>query len=220
MTYRLAIFDFDGVLADSLALSCEAINTLRDRQFPELPRVSNQRDLARLYCGPLRTSLRQFGLSDDRSKQFFDLHSAIMKSRMDEVRLFPEVLELFFSLPSAQRVIVTSTYGDAVRVALRRYAPSRAVANIQILGRELRIPKSKKMIHVVEASGLRRSDAIKIGDTVSDILSAREAGIDVCVVGWGYHPIEYLLAFDPTHHAKTPTALKMILGVTPLKLAS
>lgn len=46
---------------------------------------------------------------------------------------------------------------------------------------------------------------------VSDILYASDTGIDCAVVGWGYHPLSYLRAFDAKHYLRSPHDLKALI---------
>ena len=73
--YRAALFDFDGVLSDSLEICIQEINRLR-ATFPTLPVIETQWDMATIYSVGLRDSLQRLGLSDSEAIHFFDLHGA------------------------------------------------------------------------------------------------------------------------------------------------
>jgi len=46
---------------------------------------------------------------------------------------------------------------------------------------------------------------------VSDLLSSREVGIPFCAVGWGYHPLKFLCAFNPDFSVGSPKDFRQIL---------
>jgi phosphoglycolate phosphatase-like HAD superfamily hydrolase len=45
--------------------------------------------------------------------------------------------------------------------------------------------------------GLHPNEVIMVGDTAEDIKAAKAAGIDVYVLGNGYHPLEMLIRERP-----------------------
>lgn len=117
--YKHIAFDFDGVVADSADVCADEINRLRQR-FPEIPTIQTQEDFAYIYPGPLRTSLRRFGLSQKQVSEFFDQHSARMASRAHEIKPFEEVVKILSKINSNQFTIVTSAYSSAVRCILSK----------------------------------------------------------------------------------------------------
>lgn len=208
--YKHIAFDFDGVIADSAGVCADEINRLR-QHFPEIPEVHTQDDFAFIYPGPLRTSLRRFGLSDSRVGDFFDRHSARMMCRAKELKPFKQVVKTLAGIDPDRFTIVTSSYSTTVREALSRCILDGAVEKISILGRELRMKKSEKFRRIVSDKVIKSSELLKIGDMVSDVLYASDAGIDCAVVGWGYHPLSYLRAFGAKHYLKTPQELDTLI---------
>lgn len=189
--------DFDGVLANSLPIAIEEYRQIIVTEFPEVPIPYDQQDLAYLFPGPLRTSLRRFGLSDADSQRFFDLHSNAMRRRADEIELFEPVAEILSEIPIDNYAIVTSAYSDAVRSIIALSGHRELSQLVQILGRELSLRKSEKFRKIAQDNCIEIRNIVKVGDMVSDIIYARETGIAVWSVGWGYHPLSYLAAFDP-----------------------
>lgn len=211
-TYKHLAFDFDGVLADSAAICADEINRLR-KHYPEIPSVHSQEDFAFIYPGPLRTSLRRFGLSDRKVGDFFDRHSARMMLRSREIEPFESVAKMLSEIDPDHFTIVTSSYSATVRNVLSRCIPNRLMENISILGRELKMKKSDKFREIMLTKNVNSTDILKVGDMVSDVLYATDAGIDCAVVGWGYHPLRYLKAFDAQHFLASPRDLKELIRV-------
>lgn len=189
--------DFDGVLANSLPIAIEEFRAIIALHFESIPAPQNQNDISHLFSGPLSTSLRRFGVSDEGSKKFFDLHSEAMMRRASEISLFPGAIDLLKNIPIEKYVIVTSAYSDAVRQILSNSECAEIASKCHVMGRELKMKKSSKLIEVSRKIGVDIANVIKIGDMVSDILYAKEAGAKSWAVGWGYHPIDYLAVFNP-----------------------
>src|ERR1039457_3617436 len=114
------ILDFDGVLSDSLAVACEELNAISDRFYPVIPKAKSAEDMARVYCGPLQTSLRRFGLSDAEATDFFDRHSTAMQARASAIKPFDDVVRVVAELSWQKCSIVTSSYSNAVLDILAR----------------------------------------------------------------------------------------------------
>lgn len=197
MPFRHIILDFDGVLSDSLAVACEELNAISAQYYPAIPKAESPEDMSRVYCGPLQTSLRRFGLSDAETRDVFDRHSAAMQARASTVRPFDDVIRVIAELPWQTCSIVTSSYSDAVRQILAKSSSYEEGMFRFISGRELHQPKSRKITNILDAVGISSTHALHVGDTVSDLIYSRSVPIPFCAVGWGYHPLSYLQAFGP-----------------------
>lgn len=191
------IFDADGVLLDSLAHACKAFNNIADAKFPELPKVETKEDMAHVYPGPLSSSLRRFGLDKARIKQFFELHTSAMREIAEEVTPFDTVIDGIRKFGRGRSAIVSSAFNETILAALEKSTFYEPGMFTHIRGREPGKDKAEKIKEVLTELGVEHDDAIYFGDTVSDILYCRSVPIKIAAVGYGYHPVNYLAAFDP-----------------------
>jgi len=191
------IFDADGVLLDSLAHACKVFNNIADAEFPELPKVETKEDMAHVYPGPLSSSLRRFGLDKARIKQFFELHTSAMREIADEVAPFDAVLDGIRKFAHGRSAIVSSAFNETILATLGKSTSYEPGMFTHIRGREPGKDKAEKIKEVLHDLGVGPNDAIYVGDTVSDILYCKSIPIRVAAVGYGYHPTNYLAAFDP-----------------------
>jgi phosphoglycolate phosphatase-like HAD superfamily hydrolase len=206
--YRHVIFDFDGVLCDSLGAAIEGFASIRNQGFPTLPMVSKKVDMCTVYAGSLSTCLHEW-LSKEDSKRFFDLHSAYMADRCKDLKTFPGIGALLAWLGSAS--IVTSAYSDAVRTVLENDPGYRKGCIHSIAGRELSQPKTVKIHNILSALHLVPADAVYVGDLESDILYCRDVPIDIISVSYGYHPASHLQRYSPTYLVESVPALHRLL---------
>ncbi len=206
------LFDFDGVLCDSLAAAMDAFNAIRNKHFPEarIPEVSSPQDMTVVYSGSLRTCFHRW-LSEQNAKRFFDLHSAQMKAVADTLKPFPGVGRLLGRLAPQRCSIVTSAYSPAVRTVLAKDPAYTENAIYQIAGRELRRKKSDKINAILGSLNLTPDEALYVGDLESDILYCRDVPIDIIAVGYGYHPASYLSSKTPTHLVNSVDELEHLL---------
>lgn len=191
------IFDADGVLLDSLAHACKAFNSIADAKFPELPKVETKEDMAHVYPGPLSSSLRRFGLDKARIKQFFELHTSAMRKVAVEVTPFDTVIDGIRKFGRGRSAIVSSAFNETILATLEKSAFYEPGMFTHVRGREPGKDKAEKIKEVLIDLGVEPDGAIYIGDTVSDILYCKSVPIKIAAVGYGYHPVNYLAAFDP-----------------------
>lgn len=194
--YQLLFLDFDGVISDSLAICMEEINRLREK-FPTIPEVRTREDMAKVYSVELQHSLYPFGLNDEQTREFFDHHSRAMNRRAAEVKPFHEVVRAL-TLCNLPKIIITSSYSEAVYTILRKCEVFHDDFVQGIYGREQHKTKTEKIRHVLSLFRVDVTEALFIGDLASDILYCRDVPIDVACVGYGYHPASYLQKFSPT----------------------
>ncbi|KQZ56973.1 MULTISPECIES: HAD-IA family hydrolase [unclassified Lysobacter] len=184
MRYPLVIFDFDGTLADSFPFFMEAQHALAQRHgFKAIPedRVDDMRRLS------TRELLREFEFS--RWKLPIVAADFVRSMRAaPPVPLFPGVAETLRHLREggARLAILTSNSADNVRRVLDAElleAIERVDGGAHMLGKHRRIAR------MLRQARTDASQAIYIGDQVSDGEAARRAGVAFGAVGWGYaHP--------------------------------
>ncbi|HST58483.1 MAG TPA: HAD hydrolase-like protein [Longimicrobium sp.] len=208
MRYRLAIFDFDGTLADSLGWFMGAMNECADRfgfrrvephEMETLRGYDTRQIIAHLRAPAWKMPLIARHM---RSR---------MKADIGGIALFAGVDRLLDALTAAgvRIAIVTSNAEENVR----RVLGPRNAARVQhfecgasILGKQPRMRK------VLRAAGIPAAQAISIGDEIRDLHASRAAGIPFGAVGWGFTTLEALRAQAPD--AVFETMDEMITALT------
>ena len=193
MTYKLAIFDFDGTLADSVPWFAGVVNHLADRYG--FKRVE-ERDHARLRGLAPRRLLAVLGVPLWKVPLIAYHLRGLMTRDIDEISLFDGVDTLLRRLSRADvaLAVVSSNSYDNVR----RILGAENVALIDAFSCGVSIfGKAAKLRGVLSACDVPRSGAIYIGDEVRDIEAAREAGVASGAVPWGYNTVESLKLCEP-----------------------
>jgi len=193
---RFVLFDFDGVIADSSALSYEL-----SRQFsPELDRESYRR----LYENNVFESLKKLSswrdTLPDEYQQKFDPR---MRGEVQLVHGMDEVIKTLNDRYTLAIISSTSTPGimDFLgRHGLRQYFSD-------ILGRDSHHSKVEKMSMVFEKYGTTADECVYITDTLGDMREAQAHGMGTIASSWGVHPRETLEKGIPFRILNAPAEL-------------
>jgi phosphoglycolate phosphatase len=208
MTYRLAIFDFDGTLADSLPFFLSVFNTIADRHA--FRRIDVER------AGELRHySVRQ--MMDHVGMPAWKLPLA-SKTFMDMMKDSAHAISLFDGIAGALRhlhehgVVLTVVSSNAEHNVRTVLGPELAAlirrfdCGMSVFG------KASRIRAVLKACGVAPADALYIGDQATDAQAARKAGVAFGAVHWGYAPIEALREQECATEFVTPADLHRIAG--------
>ena len=206
MTYRLAIFDFDGTLADSFPFFLSVFNNIAD--LHGFRRI----DVARaghLRHHGMRQVMAHVGMPAWKLPAASRTFMAMMKESAGAIDLFDGVAEALRFL-HAQGVLVTvvsSNSGHNVRTVLGPELSAlvtRFECGMSIFG------KASRIRAVLKRCGVAPGEAIYIGDQGTDAEASRKAGVDFGAVHWGYATIEALRAVGCDDEFATPAELRRI----------
>jgi phosphoglycolate phosphatase len=201
----LFLFDFDGVLADSLDLYADAVTRCLDRIGT--PIVKCKEDYLALFDGNYYESLAARGVDlvvfTRAAKEIFPAID------YDAMKPFPGLIPVLNALQKDHLLAVVSSNGSpTIRKMLARFGFDPYFR--EIFGADFLFSKKEKIDHAIKKYGISREMAFYIGDTGGDILEARAAGIMSVAVTWGWHDRERLLAVCPDFLVDTPEGLLTI----------
>lgn len=191
--YKLAIFDFDGTLADTYPWMLNIADRLAS-DYNYDPITPQQWD-----------ELREMGVMNVIRKYKFPLWHLPEIAHEIQTRMKNDIHKI--SLFDDMRTVLKELFQNDVKLAL---VSSNSCENIQkVLGQEVltyfsffecgvsMFSKQSKFKKVLKDSGVSAPKTICIGDEIRDIQAARKANIPFGAVAWGYTSIEKLCAFVP-----------------------
>jgi phosphoglycolate phosphatase len=193
MNHRLAIFDFDGTLADSFPFFARVFNRLAATHGF---RAVADDELAALRHFDARRMMRHVGLPAWKLPIVARDFTTLMREHRTEIHRFEGIDAALARLAAAgmQLAVVSSNSEANVRSVL-------GAANVRRIGQfECGMSifgKASRIRRVLKRAGCRREEAIYVGDQVTDLEAARAAGVAFGAVAWGYSAIEALQAADP-----------------------
>ena len=200
MRAKLAIFDFDGTLADSFSWFLSVVNRIADEH--RFRRIE-ENEIETLRGQTARQIVAHLGVPAWKLPRMAHSMRQHMAREIDHITLFPGVDRLLQGLArrGIRIAIVTSNSISNVRRVL---GPDSA-SLIQHYGCGVSLfGKPAKLRAILRDSGLSAAEAIYIGDEIRDWEAARAEGIAFGAVCWGYTKPEALRALGPQEIFASP----------------
>ena len=182
---NLFIFDFDGVIADSLVFYEALVKTHLEKIGS--PVITTREEFLDLFDGNFYESLSTQGVD------ITAFNSAVRAAAPDidygRILPFPGLLPVMSALSKNNTLIViSSNISSVIRTFLSRYEFDGIFDDV--LGADFMLSKTEKINHAVEKCHALRDQTYYVGDTVGDIREGQAAGIRTVAVTWGWHPRE------------------------------
>lgn len=191
--YRLAIFDFDGTLADSFPWFLGIVNRLADdvgfRRIEE-HEVDALRGLG------ARQVMAHLGMPVWKLPRVAQRMREHMARDIGHIRPFPGVGPLLQELAGRGVALSVVTSNSAENVQRVLGPETSALIGHYACGVSL-FGKRSKLRGVLAGSGIAAAEAIAIGDEIRDLEAARAEGIAFGAVSWGYTHLQALRAHEP-----------------------
>jgi len=190
----LIIFDFDGVLADTLADMLRFAQEVCD-ELGVSHRVV-QADLSELEVMSFASFGRACGMPEDLVDEFVRKCTRKFAQKPAPPALFNglgEVLKLLAEM-HVLAVVTGNTQGN-VRTFLKEHGLEGCVR--AVYGVDLPGSKAEKILLAKGQCAAEAGTVFMVGDSVSDIQAAREAGVKAIAVGWGHQSLGKLVGARP-----------------------
>ncbi len=216
MNYRLAIFDLDGTILNTLhdlAASTNAALTALGyptRSVDEVRRfVGNGIRLLIERAVPAGTPTAQ----TDEVYRCFMAHYA--QHCADTTRPYDGIPELLRALRAAgcRTAVVSNKADSAVQPLCRRYFDGLFDAAVGERPGVRKKPAPDSVNEILRQLAIPRTQAVYIGDSDVDIHTAQNAQMDCISVDWGFRSRAFLVENGASRIVSTPQALQaLILG--------
>ncbi len=209
MTYRLAIFDFDGTLADSFPFFLSVFNTIADRHGFRRIDIAKS---AHLRHYDTRQMMEHVGMPAWKLPAASRTFMAMMKESAGSIALFDGVAEALRHLADHGVLItvVSSNSEHNVRTVL---GPELSALVRQFECGMSIFGKASRIRAVLKRCGVAAGEAICIGDQGTDAEASRKAGVAFGAVHWGYAAIEALRTAGCDVEFFTPSDLRRIANL-------
>lgn len=194
MKYQAVLFDMDGTLLDTLGDIGGTLNhVLTENNYP--PRtMAEYRTMVGNGARMLTKSALPEGTSEDEVERVYRLYRDYYRDHPCTVTVpYEGAVELLDTLrKNGVSVAVVSNKPDATAKELgERFFPG--VLTVGDDGVHPRKPSPDNVYRALEQLGAARSHALYVGDSEVDAATAKNAGVDAAIVGWGYRDRDFLL---------------------------
>jgi phosphoglycolate phosphatase len=223
---RLALFDCDGTLVDSVANICVAF----ERAFDHHKLVPPPRPAIHSIVG---LSLVE-AMAELHPAAEADFHAVLARSYKDafvamrgtpdftDEPLYPGIAAAIVALSDAGWLlgVATGKSDRGLALVLAAHGLTDRFVTLQTADRHPSKPHPAMALAAIVQAGAAPATTVMIGDTSYDMAMAGAAGAHAVGVGWGYHPRDELLAAGATcvvaHADQLPEALLACVRVAPI----
>jgi len=193
LKYRLAIFDSDGTLADTLPWMRSVFNELAEEHGFRRVEPHDYERFRDLHGTAL---LRELGLPLWKLPRVVSSMRRRMSEHTRTLSLFPGISDVLQRLAARgfQLAVVSSNSRANVERVLgvnNAVLIAHFACGVSMLG------KAARLRQVIRRSAVQRPEAIYIGDEIRDAEAAAKAGIAFGAVTWGHHRQAILCRQNP-----------------------
>lgn len=200
----LLAFDFDGVIADSLAHNLETTN--RNCAGRGNGRVFTAADIEELESMSFKELGVKLGVDDDERLEIQTATLAQLPVGIEAVRPFEDIGRTLDILSrGATLAIVSSSTNAVIRPFLKKYGFDSFFT--KILTFDEPGAKAEKLNALAAEFAVPKSAMFMIGDAVSDIKAAQKAGVKSVAVSWGFQSAARLATANPDITIDSPAEL-------------
>jgi phosphoglycolate phosphatase-like HAD superfamily hydrolase len=202
------LFDYDGVLADTLADMLRfAGETCAEMGHPRIPTPA---DLDALETMSFVDYGLRLGIPADRAEEFARRTMARFEARAEPPALFSGMDVVVRGAAARGQVGIVT--GSSTRAVLRLLEAHRLNAYIDVL-----IPvehmgtRAEKILAALAQLGRQPDESCLIGDAVSDVRACREVNVRSIAVAWGHQSAARLAAAGADAVVGSPQELAELL---------
>jgi phosphoglycolate phosphatase len=214
---RLVVFDLDGTLVDSARDIAAAVNAALARLRPDSPPVPVERVIEFVGEGArvlIARVLRHQALALEPDAVLPVYLECYRERLLDTTRLYPGIESALAELAAAGRTlaVLTNKPGDLSRTILDGLGVAPRFARIWGAGdTPARKPDPDGLVGLMAELGAGTRETWLVGDSPTDVKTARAAGVRVAGVGWGFDKAA-LRAAAPDRLVENPAELVRLNG--------
>ncbi|MBR3433680.1 MAG: HAD-IA family hydrolase [Bacteroidaceae bacterium] len=193
---RLVLFDLDGTLLDTLDDLSAAVNyAMAQRGFPLHSHDEYMMMVGNGVRNLVKRALPEENKEDDRlvDEALKDFKTYYTNHIDEHTHPFAGIEELLEQLHNegVQIAVVSNKFQEGTERLIKRFFPN--IPFVAVLGNRPGFPlKPDPAIieEVLQLTGIRKEAALMVGDSQTDMQTARNSGIRSIAVSWGYRPMK------------------------------
>ena len=191
MKYKLAIFDLDGTLLDTLDDLGAAVNhAMQLRGFPLHSRDEYMKMVGHGARNLMQQALPDDHKDDDMVEAAYNDFRAYYTDHIDvHTKPFPGIQELMAKLhrEGVMLAVASNKFQEGTEHLIKEFFPE--IPFVAVLGGRPDFPLKPDpeiVSEVLRKACVNKEDAVMIGDSDTDMATAANSGIEGVAVSWGY----------------------------------
>lgn len=188
---KLVVFDLDGTLVDSIYDLADCVNTaLRTYNLPENTLEEYYSFVGNGVENLIRTSMKKQGSNDElyiKVRAVFDKEYRLHSN--DKTRAYTGITELLGALAERgiETAVLTNKANEFVGEILAKAFPEHRFTLAWGQKEDVqRKPSPQGLLKLISELGYKIEDCVYIGDSEVDVETAKNAGMDLICVLWGF----------------------------------
>lgn len=208
MKIKAVIFDYDGVIVNSLKIVFEVYKAISRKlnkvEFQSPEQLSNSFD------GDWRKLYEKMGVNNKAEERIAtDTYASMLFESVSKIPVIPGMSEAIHTLAGKYKMgIVTNTQKGFIVDKLKQFNLTEFFTSIvDWYDTKKRKPEPDQIMECMRQLGASPEETIYIGDMDGDMIAGQRAGVKVIGVTWGWHNPEKLKAYNPYAMVSTPEEL-------------
>jgi phosphoglycolate phosphatase len=210
MNPKLVIFDLDGTLLDTIDDLGAAVNhAMQLKGFPLHTRDEYMKMVGHGARNLMRQALPDSHKDDDTVEAAYNDFKAYYTDHIDvHTKPFPGIQDLMATLhhEGVMLAVASNKFQEGTEHLIKEFFPN--IPFVAVLGNRPGFPYKPNpeiVEEVLNKAGVKREEAVMVGDSDTDMETAANGGIEGIAVSWGYRNMKDLTdkwsalrPFDPS----------------------
>ncbi len=198
---KIIIFDYDGVIVDSLNIYEKAV--ISTFQKNGCTQMNSRESFLKLFDNNFFESAIRVGIPREKIPAILKELEMNLQPLQTKLKLFDGIREVLAQLEKKAKIyIVTSNLTDIVKSHLNS---QNITAFEDIIGADREVSKIKKLETI--KSKYPNSEYFYVGDTKGDMVEGKLAGVKTIAVTWGWHDKKRLEEGSPDFVVEKPSEI-------------
>ena len=214
MKYKIAIFDLDGTILNTIEDLADSLNyALAKNGYKERTVAETQSFVGNGLLMLVKRAIKPETSEEEAQKVLADLKAYYKIHCADKTKPYEGIPELLKDLKTADYLLaVVSNKADyAVQILCEQYFPGMFDLAVGERENVRRKPAPDSVNAVLAEFELNKADAVYIGDSDVDIETAENVGTDSILVAWGFRGADFLREKGAKHIVFDTEELKRCL---------
>ena len=209
MAKKIFIFDYDGVIADSLAMCIEAFNILKAKYG--FKKELTKEAVAKLHHVTAEAAFTAIGVEKEDHHLYSRELMEMLKANALKAEIFDGIGEIFQIVKESGAYLAINTANASGTVKRRLQMSGLADLPDYIVGADTPGSKAEKIRHIIDKFSGSAEETYMIGDSMGDITEGKKAGVHTVAVCYGWQPRAALESVEPEFICDSMDELKALV---------